>query len=593
MQRVLARTLGVAAIVAAASIGISGLASAGGDGGDGYTTTTTTTDQPTTTVKATTTESPTTTPREVTTTHKSYPTTTKAPTTTASPTTTPREVTTTAGPTTTTKASTTTSGPTTTKATTTTGPTTTKASTTTTAKPPHKVFVCKYVGKPGVDERLQTGDNPISVDINSLKNFTGIGSFFNDRQGRSVAIAFDTGQPEPSVSECPTPPGGTTTTVQRTTTTVGGSTTTTKPGSTTTTAGGSTTTSTTTGGSTTSTSGPPRPSLFAIGAAGPTCIDAQPFIAITFGSRPDLNGQTGTLSFSTGGSVPLVFQSGATVTVPWPAGAGDIALITYTLGAESATAGPLAFPEDCPDQTTTTTGGSTSTTTTQPGVTTTTQPGATTTTAPGATTTTAPGATTTTAPGGTTTLPATFTFGAAATVCVTEVPTIRIIFQNQFPSLAGVTGTLTMRDINGNVVSTQPLVYQPGATVDILYPGTRVNADGSIADVPGWNLNSAGFWVRDPSDEFLRAGINLTYTVNPTATAFVTYPPESSACANPDGPFPPGAPTPGQPGFGIPVPQTQPGLPATGVSMDTMLLAAVLAGAGSVLLLISRRPRRV
>ena len=26
-----------------------------------------------------------------------------------------------------------------------------------------KVFVCKYVGKPGVDERLQTGDNPIDV----------------------------------------------------------------------------------------------------------------------------------------------------------------------------------------------------------------------------------------------------------------------------------------------------------------------------------------------------------------------------------------------------------------------------------------------
>jgi LPXTG-motif cell wall-anchored protein len=111
--------------------------------------------------------------------------------------------------------------------------------------------------------------------------------------------------------------------------------------------------------------------------------------------------------------------------------------------------------------------------------------------------------------------------------------------------------------------------------------------------VPGWNLNSSGFWVRDPSDEFLRAGINLTYTVNPTATAFVTYPPESSACANPDGPFPPGAPTPGQPGFGIPVPQTQPGLPSTGIGMDTTLLAAGLAGAGSVLLLISRRPRRV
>ena len=120
-----------------------------------------------------------------------------------------------------------------------------------------------------------------------------------------------------------------------------------------------------------------------------------------------------------------------------------------------------------------------------------------------------------------------------------EVPFIRINFQNQFPQLAGQTGTLTMRDINGNVVSTQPLVYEPGTTVDLLYPGTSVNPDGTIDDVPGWILTDDGFWIRDPSDEFLREGIALDYTVNPTATAFVTYPPESSACANPDGPFGP------------------------------------------------------
>ena len=58
------------------------------------------------------------------------------------------------------------------------------------------------------------------------------------------------------------------------------------------------------------------------------------------------------------------------------------------------------------------------------------------------------------------------------------MPTIRIVFQNTFPELAGRTGTLTMADVNGNVVSTQPLVYHPSTTVDLLYPGTRVNADG-------------------------------------------------------------------------------------------------------------------
>jgi hypothetical protein len=105
-----------------------------------------------------------------------------------------------------------------------------------------------------------------------------------------------------------------------------------------------------------------------------------------------------------------------------------------------------------------------------------------------------------------------------------------------------------MRDVSGGLVSVQPLVYEPGTTVSVLYPGTSVNADGSIADVPGWVLNDDGFWVIDPSDDFLRDGINLTYEINPTATAFVTYPPESSDCANPDGPFPPPplVPVPGQ-----------------------------------------------
>ena len=140
----------------------------------------------------------------------------------------------------------------------------------------------------------------------------------------------------------------------------------------------------------------------------------------------------------------------------------------------------------------------------------------------------------TTPPTPPTTTPETFSFGGATTVCRSEVPTIVIDFQSPgFPSLAGNVGTLTMSDVNGNVVSTQPLVYQPGGHVELLYPGTAVNPDGSIADVPGWILQSNGLWIRDPSDEFLREGILLTYTVNPTATALITYPPESSACANP------------------------------------------------------------
>jgi hypothetical protein len=65
------------------------------------------------------------------------------------------------------------------------------------------VFVCKYVGQPGDGERLQTGQNPIDVSINAIKDYAGVGSYFNDAQGRSFVLAEDVGQDAPDVSGCP------------------------------------------------------------------------------------------------------------------------------------------------------------------------------------------------------------------------------------------------------------------------------------------------------------------------------------------------------------------------------------------------------
>lgn len=66
---------------------------------------------------------------------------------------------------------------------------------------PKKFFVCKYVGTPGDNEQLQTGQNPISVSENAVDG--GVGSYFNNKHGRSYVLAEDTGQAEPSVSNCP------------------------------------------------------------------------------------------------------------------------------------------------------------------------------------------------------------------------------------------------------------------------------------------------------------------------------------------------------------------------------------------------------
>lgn len=68
----------------------------------------------------------------------------------------------------------------------------------------NSVVVCKYVGTPGVDESLQTGQNPIVVDSASLSGFDGTFPFaFNDAQGQSIAIRYATSAQDGSITECP------------------------------------------------------------------------------------------------------------------------------------------------------------------------------------------------------------------------------------------------------------------------------------------------------------------------------------------------------------------------------------------------------
>ena len=70
---------------------------------------------------------------------------------------------------------------------------------------PHKVWVCKYVHKPGADEVLKGGKNPIHVDAASLTTDRGVapalGDTFSDGQFRSVVVSLDEQAP---TSECPT-----------------------------------------------------------------------------------------------------------------------------------------------------------------------------------------------------------------------------------------------------------------------------------------------------------------------------------------------------------------------------------------------------
>lgn len=72
-----------------------------------------------------------------------------------------------------------------------------------------KVWVCKYVGKPGVDETLKSGKNPIRVSGHSVDQDKDgeikVGDQFADAQGRSVVVQI--GGASPGATACSaTPP---------------------------------------------------------------------------------------------------------------------------------------------------------------------------------------------------------------------------------------------------------------------------------------------------------------------------------------------------------------------------------------------------
>jgi hypothetical protein len=70
-----------------------------------------------------------------------------------------------------------------------------------------QVWVCKYVGTPGVDEVLKSGKNPIKVSGHSVDQdkdgLIEVGNEFADAQGRSIVVQIEGEDPG-----CPkTPPG--------------------------------------------------------------------------------------------------------------------------------------------------------------------------------------------------------------------------------------------------------------------------------------------------------------------------------------------------------------------------------------------------
>lgn len=132
---------------------------------------------------------------------------------------------------------------------------------------------------------------------------------------------------------------------------------------------------------------------------------------------------------------------------------------------------------------------------------------------------------------------------ALVPVCIGDAPYIEIRMGNQ-AQYNGMTVTATFTSqVTGAVVQVSTFPYQANTSIFVIYPGASVNAAGEPTDWPGWRFEeSTQLWVPDPTDDYLREGLDVLAEVNPSATGQVEYPPATSACASPENP-PPGTPT--------------------------------------------------
>lgn len=78
---------------------------------------------------------------------------------------------------------------------------------------PKKVWVCKYVGTPGIDERLKTGNQGlVQVSVNTIDGHDWNGNvpgWFNDKHDRSYVISYvDDKKTPPTTADCAAPDSG-------------------------------------------------------------------------------------------------------------------------------------------------------------------------------------------------------------------------------------------------------------------------------------------------------------------------------------------------------------------------------------------------
>ncbi|HEU4789682.1 MAG TPA: gliding motility-associated C-terminal domain-containing protein, partial [Flavobacterium sp.] len=113
-------------------------------------------------------------------------------------------------------------------------------------------------------------------------------------------------------------------------------------------------------------------------------------------------------------------------------------------------------------------------------------------------------------------------------ICINDVPYFSYsTTANNFTPINGL--TLTWTDSNNNVVATMANLPLNGK---VLWPGATVDQNGNGTDWPGWLLVD-GKWIEGPDGfENLRPTASITFTLNPSQTIVVNYPPSDPFCTS-------------------------------------------------------------
>ncbi len=118
----------------------------------------------------------------------------------------------------------------------------------------------------------------------------------------------------------------------------------------------------------------------------------------------------------------------------------------------------------------------------------------------------------------------------ATAICRNDVPYIQYTVTPNFNP--ATTNPVTIKWLNGDktTVTAQAVASSQPLTAEILWPGAAVDNQGNGIDWPGWYISN-GQWVQGADGfENTRPTAYMVFSVNPTDTIQVSYPPATPAC---------------------------------------------------------------